>query len=47
MKRPAWWPTDRRPSRLSLRTRLLCLSTALVAVGLLGTGLIVTTALRG
>ncbi|MEU1149457.1 HAMP domain-containing sensor histidine kinase [Streptomyces sp. NPDC005863] len=47
MKRPAWWPTDRRSSRLSLRTRLLCLSTALVAVGLLGTGLIVTTALRG
>ncbi|MFG3532980.1 ATP-binding protein [Streptomyces sp. NPDC047917] len=47
MKRPAWWPAKRRPSRLSLRTRLLCLSIALVAVGLLGTGVIVTTALRG
>ncbi|MGW0812865.1 sensor histidine kinase [Streptomyces viridiviolaceus] len=45
MKRPAWWPARRRPSRLSLRTRLLCLSVALVAVGLLGTGLLVTTAL--
>ncbi|NEY34446.1 HAMP domain-containing protein [Streptomyces sp. PRKS01-65] len=32
---------------MSLRTRLLCLSIALVAVGLLGTGLLVTTALRG
>ncbi|MEU6164606.1 HAMP domain-containing sensor histidine kinase [Streptomyces tanashiensis] len=32
---------------MSLRTRLLCLSTALVAVGLLGTGVIVTTALQG
>jgi two-component system OmpR family sensor kinase len=32
---------------MSLRTRLLCLSVALVAVGLLGTGLLVTTALRG
>jgi two-component system OmpR family sensor kinase len=31
---------------MSLRTRLLCLSTALVAVGLVGAGLIVTTALR-
>ncbi|MFI8946953.1 ATP-binding protein [Streptomyces sp. NPDC053750] len=35
------------PGRLSLRTRLLCLSVALVAVGLLGTGLLVTTALHG
>lgn len=33
--------------RLSLRTRLLCLTTALVAVGLLGTGVIVTAALHG
>ncbi|GHA90947.1 two-component sensor histidine kinase [Streptomyces tendae] len=33
--------------RMSLRTRLLCLSVALVAVGLLGTGLLVTTALHG
>ncbi|MCM1972445.1 MULTISPECIES: HAMP domain-containing sensor histidine kinase [unclassified Streptomyces] len=33
--------------RLSLRTRLLCLSVALVAVGLIGTGLLVTTALHG
>ncbi|MEU1290358.1 ATP-binding protein [Kitasatospora sp. NPDC005856] len=32
---------------LSLRTRLLCLSIALVAVGLLGTGLLVTAALHG
>ncbi|MFG2914973.1 ATP-binding protein [Kitasatospora sp. NPDC048298] len=32
---------------LSLRTRLLCLSIALVAVGLLGTGLLVTSALHG
>ncbi|MFJ7494003.1 ATP-binding protein [Streptomyces sp. NPDC097727] len=48
MKRPApRLPGRRRPSGLSLRTRLLCLSIALVAVGLLGTGLIVTTALRG
>ncbi|MEU1228849.1 HAMP domain-containing sensor histidine kinase [Streptomyces sp. NPDC005828] len=47
MRRPTWWPSRRRPSRLSLRTRLLCLTTALVAVGLLGTGVIVTTALRG
>ncbi|KOG61073.1 MULTISPECIES: sensor histidine kinase [Streptomyces] len=47
MKRPARWPTGGRPSRVSLRTRLLCLSVALVAVGLLGTGAIVTTALRG
>ncbi|MEU8543253.1 HAMP domain-containing sensor histidine kinase [Streptomyces sp. NPDC048717] len=45
--RPNRWPSPRRPSRLSLRTRLLCLTTALVAVGLLGTGVIVTTALRG
>ncbi|MER6983572.1 histidine kinase dimerization/phospho-acceptor domain-containing protein, partial [Streptomyces carpinensis] len=36
-----------RPSRLSLRTRLLCLSIALVALGLVGTGVIVTTALHG
>ncbi|MEV5985489.1 HAMP domain-containing sensor histidine kinase [Streptomyces sp. NPDC052051] len=32
---------------MSLRSRLLCLSIALVAVGLLGAGLIVTTALHG
>ncbi|MFE5485752.1 sensor histidine kinase [Streptomyces sp. NPDC056527] len=38
--------TRHRPSRLSLRTRLLCLSVALVAVGLLGTGMFVTTALH-
>ncbi|MFB7475195.1 sensor histidine kinase [Kitasatospora sp. NPDC056184] len=37
----------RRLRGLSLRTRLLCLSTALVAVGLLGTGLLVTGALHG
>ncbi|MFE7111489.1 ATP-binding protein [Streptomyces sp. NPDC057575] len=47
MKRPVRWPAGRRPSSLSLRTRLLFLSIALVAVGLLGTGLIVTTALHG
>ncbi|WP_426362328.1 ATP-binding protein [Streptomyces sp. E-08] len=47
MKRPTWWPSRRRPSRLSLRTRLLCLTTALVAVGLLSTGVIVTAALQG
>ncbi|MFF3787543.1 sensor histidine kinase [Streptomyces sp. NPDC001933] len=47
MKCPARWSAGRPPSRLSLRTRLLCLSIALVAVGLLGTGLVVTTALRG
>ncbi|MFG3154983.1 ATP-binding protein [Streptomyces sp. NPDC048219] len=47
MRFPSGWPTGRRPSRLSLRTRLLCLTTALVAVGLLGTGVVVTTALRG
>ncbi|MFF7774899.1 ATP-binding protein [Streptomyces tanashiensis] len=47
MKRPTWRPAKRWPSRLSLRTRLLCLTTALVAVGLLSTGVIVTTALRG
>ncbi|MFF9571033.1 sensor histidine kinase [Streptomyces sp. NPDC014685] len=47
MKRPGRWPAGRWPSRLSFRTRLLCLSIALVALGLLGTGLIVTTALRG
>ncbi|MFF2661657.1 sensor histidine kinase [Kitasatospora sp. NPDC058032] len=34
-------------SGLSLRTRVLCLSVALVAVGLLGTGLLVTGALHG
>ncbi|MFJ9444675.1 ATP-binding protein [Kitasatospora sp. NPDC101235] len=34
-------------SGLSLRTRLVCLSIALVAVGLIGTGLLVTTALHG
>ncbi|MFB6771943.1 ATP-binding protein [Streptomyces sp. NPDC056337] len=33
--------------RLSLRTRLLCLSVALVAVGLFGMGLLVTTILHG
>ncbi|MFD7917722.1 ATP-binding protein [Streptomyces sp. NPDC059740] len=45
MKRPVL----RRPRlrRLSLRTRLLWLCTCLVAVGLLGTGVVVTTALRG
>ncbi|MCX4851975.1 HAMP domain-containing sensor histidine kinase [Streptomyces sp. NBC_00893] len=47
MKGPVRWPVGWRPSRLSLRTRLLCLSIALVAVGLIGTGLIVTTALHG
>ncbi|MFH8473657.1 histidine kinase dimerization/phospho-acceptor domain-containing protein [Streptomyces sp. NPDC018000] len=48
MKRPALrLPGRRRLRRLSLRTRLLCLSTTLVAVGLLGTGVIVTTALHG
>ncbi|MFH9083706.1 ATP-binding protein [Streptomyces sp. NPDC017673] len=47
MKRPDRWPTRGRLSRVSLRTRLVCLSVALVAVGLLGTGAIVTTALRG
>ncbi|MFI2645163.1 ATP-binding protein [Streptomyces sp. NPDC018610] len=40
-------PGHRRLLRLSLRTRLLCLTTALVAVGLLGTGVIVTAALHG
>ncbi|WP_432013186.1 ATP-binding protein [Streptomyces cucumeris] len=34
-------------SRLSLRTRLLCLSTALVAVGLLAAGVVVSTTLHG
>ncbi|MFF7456451.1 sensor histidine kinase [Kitasatospora sp. NPDC008115] len=34
-------------SGLSLRTRLLCLSVALVAVGLLGTGVLVAGALHG
>ncbi|MGZ0201632.1 ATP-binding protein [Streptomyces sp. RM1] len=33
--------------RTSLRTRLLCLATALVAVGLTATGVIVTTSLHG
>ncbi|MGW3461617.1 sensor histidine kinase [Streptomyces olivaceoviridis] len=48
MKRPALrLPGHRRLRRLSLRTRLLCLTTALVAVGLLGTGVIVTAALHG
>ncbi|MEU3199961.1 hypothetical protein [Streptomyces sp. NPDC006996] len=48
LKRPAVrLPRRRWLQRLSLRTRLLCLSTALVVVGLLGTGVIVTTALRG
>ncbi|MEU1048662.1 HAMP domain-containing sensor histidine kinase [Streptomyces sp. NPDC005897] len=47
MTRPALPSLRRRPSRLALRTRLLCLSIALVAVGLLGTGMAVTTALRG
>ncbi|MCZ0983156.1 HAMP domain-containing sensor histidine kinase [Streptomyces diastatochromogenes] len=48
MKRPApRLPGSRWLRQLSLRTRLLCLSTALVAVGLLGTGVIVTTALQG
>ncbi|NUV95669.1 sensor histidine kinase [Streptomyces sp. WAC05458] len=40
-------PGRRWLEQWSLRTRLLCLSTALVAVGLLGTGVIVTTALQG
>ncbi|MFB6754849.1 ATP-binding protein [Streptomyces sp. NPDC056353] len=40
-------PITAWPGRTSLRTRLLCLSVALVAVGLLGTGLLVTTALHG
>ncbi|WP_434403297.1 ATP-binding protein [Streptomyces sp. NBC_01353] len=47
MKSPSLSPPRPRPSRLSLRTRLLCLSIALVAVGLLGTGMFVTTALHG
>ncbi|MEU6975053.1 MULTISPECIES: HAMP domain-containing sensor histidine kinase [unclassified Streptomyces] len=48
MKRPALRPPGHRwLRRLSLRTRLLCLTTALVAVGLLGTGVIVTAALHG
>ncbi|CAM5667365.1 Adaptive-response sensory-kinase SasA [Streptomyces glaucescens] len=48
MKRPSPRLSGRRwLEKLSLRTRLLCLSTALVAVGLLGTGVIVTTALQG
>ncbi|MDN3247556.1 MULTISPECIES: HAMP domain-containing sensor histidine kinase [unclassified Streptomyces] len=48
MKRPApWLPVRRLLEHVSLRTRLLCLSTALVAVGLLGTGVTVTTALQG
>ncbi|GAA3894522.1 HAMP domain-containing sensor histidine kinase [Streptomyces gulbargensis] len=47
MKRPSpRLPGRRWLQQLSLRTRLLCLSTALVAVGLLGTGVIVTTALQ-
>ncbi|MET7812400.1 HAMP domain-containing sensor histidine kinase [Streptomyces sp. NPDC005395] len=47
MKRLRAVPITAWPGRTSLRTRLLCLSVALVAVGLLGTGLLVTTALHG
>ncbi|NEB11113.1 HAMP domain-containing histidine kinase [Streptomyces coelicoflavus] len=47
MKRPGPWSPAAWLGRTSLRTRLLCLSVALVAVGLLGTGLLVTTALHG
>ncbi|MFC9468640.1 sensor histidine kinase [Streptomyces coelicoflavus] len=47
MKRPRPASPAAWLGRTSLRTRLLCLSVALVAVGLLGTGLLVTTALHG
>ncbi|MEU6099926.1 sensor histidine kinase [Streptomyces flaveolus] len=47
MKRPRRTSPATWLGGLSLRTRLLCLSVALVAVGLLGTGLLVTTALHG
>ncbi|AEW99737.1 sensor histidine kinase [Streptantibioticus cattleyicolor] len=48
MRRRSPLPRLRRPlRRMSLRTRLLCLSVALVAVGLAATGVVVSTALRG
>ncbi|WP_432063771.1 sensor histidine kinase [Streptomyces sp. C10-9-1] len=47
MKRPSPGRAASWPGRISLRSRLLVLCLALVAVGLLGTGLLVTTALHG
>ncbi|MFB7594536.1 sensor histidine kinase [Streptomyces sp. NPDC056160] len=47
MKRGPAFRSGRLLRRTSLRTRLLCLSVALVTVGLVATGVVVSTALHG